>query len=87
MKLPLNTRAIVRTAATPSQTRLSRDERARNVRNAFASGKRPDVRGTRVVLVDDVMTTGATTNACARVLRKAGAEEVCVWTVARGLVH
>jgi predicted amidophosphoribosyltransferase len=38
-----------------------------------------------MVLLDDVFTTGATTNACARVLRDAGAGEVCVWTVARGL--
>jgi predicted amidophosphoribosyltransferase len=37
------------------------------------------------VLVDDVFTTGATTNECARALRGAGAAEVCVWTVARGL--
>ena len=85
--LPLNSRALVRTEATPSQTRLSREDRARNVRNAFAAAQRANLRGARVVLVDDVMTTGATTNACARVLRKAGAEEVCVWTVARGLVH
>ena len=85
--LPLNTRAVIRTEATLSQTRLSREDRARNVRNAFTFRKRPNLRGARIVLVDDVMTTGATTNACARVLRKAGAEEVCVWTVARGLVQ
>ena len=85
--LPLNARAIIRTEATPSQTRLTREERAKNVKNAFAARPRANVRGARVVLVDDVMTTGATTNACARVLRKAGAEEVCVWTVARGLVQ
>jgi len=85
--LILNARAIIRTEATPSQTRLTREERAKNVRNAFALRPRANVRGARIVLVDDVMTTGATTNACARVLRKAGAEEVCVWTVARGLVQ
>jgi predicted amidophosphoribosyltransferase len=64
---------------------LSREERAANVRGAF--GVRPGVRlaGQRVVLVDDVLTTGATTSACAEALQEAGAGPVCVWTVARGL--
>ena len=79
--------ALIRTQPTPTQTHLSREARAQNVRNAFATRKRADVRGARIILVDDVLTTGATTNACARILRKAGAEEVCVWTVARGLFH
>jgi predicted amidophosphoribosyltransferase len=41
--------------------------------------------GKRILLFDDVFTTGATTNACAKVLRAAGAQEVGVWTIARGL--
>jgi predicted amidophosphoribosyltransferase len=52
---------------------------------AFAAGRRVKLNGERVVLVDDVFTTGATTSACARALRAAGAGEVCVWTVARGI--
>jgi len=70
---------------TRTQTLLTREERIANVRKAFAM--RPGVRlnGERLVLVDDVLTTGATTSACARVLLAAGAAEVCVWTVARGI--
>jgi ComF family protein len=84
---PVNQRALIRVKPTDTQTHLSREERAKNVRDAFAARKGADVRGARVVLVDDVFTTGATTNACARVLRKAGAEEVCVWTLARSILH
>jgi predicted amidophosphoribosyltransferase len=64
---------------------LTRSERAINVRRAFAVRAGCCLDGARLVLVDDVLTTGATTNACARVLRAAGAAEVIVWTVARGL--
>ncbi len=78
-------RALCRTRATETQTALSREERAANMRKAFAIGRRFPLNGKRVILIDDVFTTGATTNACARVLRAAGAAEVCVWTVARGV--
>jgi predicted amidophosphoribosyltransferase len=83
--IPLHTKLLRRTAATLTQTRLSRDERADNVHRAFAAAPGVALHGERVVLVDDVLTTGATTNACARALKRAGASEVCVWTVARGL--
>jgi len=82
--LPVNARVVWRVQFTETQTRLSRPQRAANVRAAFAPRLGKELHGERVILVDDVMTTGATTSACARALRKAGAGDVCVWTVARG---
>ncbi len=74
-----------RTRATPSQGGLGRSERARNVQGAFAlrSGLAGKVQGKRILLVDDVFTTGATVEACARVLRRAGASHVDVAVLAR----
>jgi ComF family protein len=72
-----------RTRATPSQTDLPAARRHANVRNAFALRKRYSVRGLTVVLVDDVSTTGATLNACATVLQRAGAREIRALTAAR----
>ena len=85
LKIPVQTNLLKRHVPTRTQTLLSRPERAANVRHAFALGKLRRLGGARIVLVDDVLTTGATTSACARVLRTAGAADVCVWTVARGL--
>ena len=86
--LPFRADVIRRVTPTRTQTQLSRKERSANMRGAFAPGSCIDhARGKRVVVIDDVMTTGATTSACAEVLRAAGAAEVCVWTVARGLLH
>ena len=82
--LPVNGGVVRRVQFTETQTRLSRSERAANVSGAFAPAGGKELDGERVILVDDVMTTGATTSACARALRKAGAGDVCVWTVARG---
>jgi ComF family protein len=78
--LPVH-RALRRVRDTPSQTELGEDERRRNVRGAFEA--RGCVRGLRVVLVDDVVTTGSTLSECATVLRAAGAAEVCAVAVAR----
>lgn len=83
--IPLNTKLLRRVSSTMTQTRLTKQQRAANVRGAFATRRGVKLNGERVVLVDDVFTTGATTNACAQALRSAGAGEVCVWTVARGL--
>lgn len=76
---------LQRTRNTPTSQGLSRQQRQRNVAGAFRL--RPDavarVRGAQVTLVDDVMTTGATAAACAKVLRAAGAAEVNILTYAR----
>jgi competence protein ComFC len=84
-KISLDNSLLRRVVPTQTQTLLSREERQNNVRRAFAMRKGKSLAGQRVVLVDDVFTTGATTGACARVLRDAGAGEVCVWTAARGI--
>jgi predicted amidophosphoribosyltransferase len=81
----MNEKILRRVHPTATQTLLTREQRAGNMKNAFAV--RPGLRleDRRLVIVDDVFTTGATTSACARALRGAGAADVCVWTVARGL--
>ena len=68
-----------------TQTRLTKQQRAENMRGAFAARPGLKLAGDRIVLVDDVFMTGATTSACAKALQAVGAGEVCVWTVARGL--
>jgi ComF family protein len=85
MKIPLNQGLLRRVTPTATQTRLTRQQRAANMRGAFALRPGARLNGEQVVLVDDVFTTGATTSACAQVLRAGGAGDVCVWTVARGL--
>ena len=85
--LPVCHRVLRRVRPTLSQTKLSRADRARNVRQAFVLQQARPVKKKRVLLVDDVFTTGATTDACARLLRQAGACEVGVWTIARGMLR
>jgi competence protein ComFC len=68
---------------TTTQTALDRSERMENLHNAFRLRKNADVRGLRVLLVDDVLTTGSTLNECARVLKRAGAFSVHAATAAR----
>jgi len=83
--IPMDTTLLKRINWTQTQTKLSRDKRAENMRNAFTMRKNRKLNGERILLFDDVFTTGATTNACAEVLIDAGAGEIGVWTVARGL--
>jgi ComF family protein len=78
---------LARSRATPPQAMLSADARRRNVAGAFsvAPARRARVAGAAIILVDDVMTTGATLSACARALKKEGARSVAALTLARAL--
>ncbi len=74
---------LCRCRETPSQTGLNRPARWENMAGAFRIKRRFDVKGKNLLLIDDVFTTGATTNACAQVLARAGANLLAVLTVAR----
>jgi len=79
------TGALRRARATPQQVGLSKTERAANVQGAFrvAPERRAEIEGRRLVLVDDVLTSGATVEACAKALLRAGAAHVDVLVFAR----
>lgn len=83
--LPLDAASVVRSRFTPPQTARDHDDRRRNVARAFMVRRPTSIRGRRVLLVDDVMTTGATADECARVIVAAGAISVDVFTLARVL--
>jgi ComF family protein len=83
--LDLRTDVLARTRDTHSQIGLTSHQRRENLRGAFAVGRAEQVTGREVLLVDDVYTTGTTVTECAKVLRRAGASQVWVATVARTL--
>ncbi len=82
-KIPLGVKDCVRVRDTPPQTGLRAAERRKNVAGAFDVPQPERVRQRRVLLMDDVLTTGATASACAQALREAGAKGIWVVTVAR----
>jgi ComF family protein len=76
---------LKRRRRTPSQGKRNREARRRNVAGAFQVRRRQDVEGRRILLIDDVFTTGATLEECARVLLRAGAARVDALTLARAV--
>jgi competence protein ComFC len=80
----LDAKLMERVRDTNSQAGLDRDDRVENVKGAFKYAGAARLKGQRVLLVDDVLTTGLTASSCARELLRNGAGEVRVWTVARG---
>lgn len=81
----LSPKVLVRTRSTESQTGFTREQRRENLRGAFAIADPARVRGCSILLVDDVLTTGATADECSRILMRAGAKQVLVATVARAV--
>jgi ComF family protein len=77
------TNAVRRVRNTPAQAGLTSAKRRVNVSGAFRAKQRTAIEGRRVLLIDDVMTTGATAASCARALRRAGARQVTLLTLAR----
>lgn len=85
LNLPVHYDVLIRTHWTKPQTRLSREERLENVKNAFDVSKPSVIKNRSVLLLDDVFTTGTTLNECAKVLKSGGAAQVHALTVARAL--
>jgi ComF family protein len=85
LRLPHKAVLLMRTRARPDKQLLSLEERWESVRGAFATRPGSRVDNLRVLLIDDVLTTGATLDACARALRDAGAKSVIGLTVARAI--
>ena len=85
LRLPLKAVRLMRTRPRPDKQVLSLEERRESVRGAFATRPGSQVDSQRVLLIDDVLTTGATLDACARALRHAGAKSASALTVARAV--
>ena len=83
--IPVAEDVLVRKRWTEPQTGLGRKDRLQNIKNAFDVSDYSKVKGKKILLVDDVYTTGATANECAKVLMRAGAANVDVLTLARAM--
>ena len=73
---------IIRTRNTPTQTNLSRSERQENVKDCFKVTNRKEIKGLNILLIDDVFTTGSTSDEISKELLKAGANKIYILTVA-----
>jgi ComF family protein len=85
LNIPMAQGIVVKTRRTPTQSSLSRAKRLKNLIGAFRLGGRPDLKGRNVLLVDDILTTGATAHRVALVLKEAGAARVTTVVLARAV--
>ena len=87
LNLPHRSRILKRIRKTMPQSELKRDARFGNVRDAFSARRTTDLRGATVLLVDDILTTGATCSEAARALKATGARRIVVAVLARSQEH
>lgn len=83
LKIPLIKNNLIKTKETLSQTKLTRNEREENIKNAFSVKNGGKIKRKKILLIDDIYTTGATMEECARILKKSGARSVWGVAVAR----
>lgn len=86
-KIPVDFFVLKRHRFTSTQTRSNKQERKHNIRGAFDVSGTKTIAGHNILLIDDVLTTGATVNECSKTLLRAGAKKVSVLTLARVLHH
>jgi ComF family protein len=82
LKIPVNTSFLIRTKATESQTKKNSTERSLNVAEVFQASE--NLSGKSILLIDDVITTGATLSACINVLKQNGCQSVSIAALAAG---
>ncbi len=87
LEVPLDYQSCLRKKLTPPQASLPLKERVKNIRGVFSikESHAPNLRGLRIAIIDDVMTTGASLNELAKTIKKAGASHVECWVIARTL--
>jgi len=83
---PLLINTLIRTRYTVPQVTLTAREREKNIKGAFSINNSEDIQGKDIMLIDDVLTTGATVRECSKMLKKAGAGDIYVITLARSVV-
>lgn len=86
-QIPVNFSLLKRNKFTLTQTSSNKKERKQNIKGAFEISNRKEISDKNIILIDDVYTTGATANECAKTFIKAGARKVSVLTLARVLPH
>ncbi|MGN1301414.1 MAG: ComF family protein [Clostridia bacterium] len=74
---------LIKIRNTKVQSTLTKTQRAENVKNAFLVTDDTKIKDKKIILIDDIYTTGSTVNECSRILKKAGAKEICVVTIAK----